>query len=1717
MRTTLLRVSATLVLALALFTSPATAQVIFSEDFSSIPLNADGYATAASQGFTAINVDGTAPDLGNANGSGIPFPTEGWFISGSGLGGDTALISTSWISPAGQVDRYVALPQLTMGTNNQLRWTARSADGGFLETYEVRISTTTPTEAGFLANPAIATITNELDVDNPRSLFIPSTYDNQPVFIAFRNISDDKFWIVLSELEVEINLAASNDIGISSIFTGEYTSYAESQIRPIPISAEVENLGANNATNVQVRLDILEISNAPVNVLTQTTITNPTIAPGNTNVFNFPNWTPTDTGAYFIRFITSMTQTDGNTTNDTASTFILVDEETFARDDAILFGSVDGNLGFGVNAAGADIGNTFELTASDDLQSVTFFVSTADIGNTISANVYNFSPTTGVGTLVASTVTQNIVTAADTAGLYELAIAGGAVTLPAGQYFIGVRGANQVGLNDNNYTPGTIWGGDPVGGFFQLDTITGQNFAGAFLIWANLNTTSTAVAPVVDFSGTPTTVTVGGTVDFTDLSTGSPTQWAWLFPGSVQAASTAQNPTGITYNTVGQFAVSLEASNATGSDIETKNLYINVIAGGGPCANPDTLNYPLVNATAASLFGAGTGFVSGTNAANLQVGQYYPGSGNVESVSIWFGYKDIIGAPDNYDLSVYAVGLDSLPVGAPLASITLNSATIDTSAQFATGFSDFIFSPAPAVTNGFVIAMEVDGPAKNDTLVIVSNGQNDAGGNGAGVLQTNTGVWAKSRNFWSFGPGNPADFDLFMFPVLCPSTVPTCNVTVSETANTDNTSCNGTPSGSYTVTAAGGTAPYTYNNGTASNNNGIFVGATGAYSITVTDALACTATISGTVAAIPATVNANVSAVTPNTSCGAPNGSYTVVGSNGAGQYTYTDGSTTNSNGIFTGVVGAFSVTVTDANGCSETTSGTVADNQPNITVTESANTPNTSCGTPNGSFTVVGGNGAAPYTYSDGSTTNQTGVFNNLVGTYTATATDANGCSATTSVTVADNQPTISGSQTASTPNSACGTPNGSATITASGGVAPYTYNDGSTSNTTGSFTNVVGMFTVSITDANGCTGSVMANVVDNATTLTVTQSTSTPNTACGTPNGAVTLTASGGAAPYTYNDGASSNTSGVFNGVVGTFTVTVTDVNGCTGSTSASVADNATVVSLTATSNTPNTSCLTPNGALTVTASAGTAPYTYTASGSSNTTGSFTGLVGMINVTVVDANGCAGSLMVTVADNTPTINVNTTPTANTSCGTPNGAVSTNSSSGTAPYTYDLDGDINTTGSFGSLAPNTYTVDVTDANGCTASSTFTIANNAPTSLTVTESANTPSTSCGAPDGSVTASATGGTAPYTYTAQGSSNNNGTFSNTVGSFNISVVDALGCTGTLSVTIADNAPTITVTEVPGSREPNTSCDANNRNGEVSISASGGTAPYTYLDAASGNSNTNGVFDELFGSVSFNITDANGCTGTITIAITDNSGTLTVTESAKSPNTSCATPNGSVTLGVSGGSSPYTYSDGNSTGPNNQFDGLSGGNFSVTVTDATGCTGTITATINSNTASPTVTVATTDETSSATADGSATATGADGTTPYTYSWSNGGSGAAITSLTGGPYSVTVTDANGCTGTAGFVIGTGVGIDGIDNLIGFELFPNPTSGMVTIKVALGNAEEVNIEWMNILGERITVENFSNTTNIDQQFDLSGVAKGIYLAKITVGDKVKVEKVIVK
>lgn len=722
---------------------------------------------------------------------------------------------------------------------------------------------------------------------------------------------------------------------------------------------------------------------------------------------------------------------------------------------------------------------------------------------------------------------------------------------------------------------------------------------------------------------------------------------------------------------------------------------------------------------------------------------------------------------------------------------------------------------------------------------------------------------------------------------------------VSATASHTPIGCAGGMS-TVTVSASGGVPPYT--------GTGTFSKPAGTHQFIVTDANGCSTTVSQTITQPP---QLSASATTGAYNCGTGQTAVTITASGGTPPYTGT--------GSFNVGSGSHQFTVTDANGCTATTSVQVLGASYALTATATATS--ITCNGGMSTVTVAASGGVPPY--------QGTGQFTRAAGTYNFTVTDANGCTGVATVTIT--QPNQLQATAVVAPMT-CISNTTTVTITATGGTAPY--------QGTGVFNRSVGNYSFTVTDANGCTTNVAA-VVNAAVAPTVT-AVATPITCNGTTS-TVTVTATGGTPPYTGT--------GVFNLPAGTHTLTVTDANGCAGTANLNITQPSALV---ATATAPPISCTSGSTTVTVNATGGTPPY--------QGTGTFVRTPGTYNFTVTDANNCSSVATITVnAGGQITVSANTTPIL---CNGGTSTVTVTASGGAPPYVG--------TGVFNHTA-GTYTFTVTDANNCSGSASVTITQ--PGTLTATATV-TPMT-CSASSTTVTVAATGGTAPY----QGI----GVFNRTPGTYSFTVTDANGCSSQVSATVtAATGPVVSAVATP--------ILCNGGSSTVTVTATGGTPPYVGT----------GVFNHTAGTYTFTVTDANNCSGSAAVTITQ-PGTLTATATV-APMT-CTASSTTVTIAATGGTPPYQ-----GTGVFNRTPGT----YSFTVTDANGCSSQVSATVNSATAPVVSAIATPILCNGGTSTVTVSATG--GTPPYV--------GTGVFNHTAGTYTFTVTDANGCGGSASVTI---------------------------------------------------------------------------------------------
>ena len=895
------------------------------------------------------------------------------------------------------------------------------------------------------------------------------------------------------------------------------------------------------------------------------------------------------------------------------------------------------------------------------------------------------------------------------------------------------------------------------------------------------------------------------------------------------------------------------------------------------------------------------------------------------------------------------------------------------------------------------------------------------------------------------------------------------NSTLTAVVNQPPVLCFGATT-TLTAVANGGFGSYTYSWNTGATTSSIVVGA-GNYCVTVTDGGGCVISACVTVSENPELM---LNVPTPQVVCNGSTATVTAMVSGGQAPYSYlwSNNQTTQS---ITALAGNYTVTVTDAIGCNKSASVTISQATPlNVTTTS---TPVLCFGANNGTATANVSGGTPNYLYSWSPYGGSSATASNLLtGTYTVTVTDAIGCTQSMSVTVMEPAP-LNATVTINNHVSCYNGNDGSATVNPTGGTSPYFYSWSPTGGSGQSATNLVaGNYVISITDINGCSQNVSTTITQP--TPLVGSLVSITDVSCnGGNNGSATVSASGGSPGYTYfwSPNGGTNATGV-NLTAGSYTVTITDIKGCTTQVTATITE---PLALAATiSNSTNVSCNGGNnGTATATVTGGTSPYTYvwntnpvqTSATASNLP------IGSYFVTVTDSKGCVTTSSAVTITEPPLLTITASPSSSISCNTTI-TISASASGGSGAYNY-LWNNSATTSSI-TVGTGTYSVVVTDGNGCTAiDSVSVMASNS----TLLVNIPTPANICNGTTTTITANATGGFGGYTYMWNTSAVSSSIIVG-AGIYCVTVTDAGGCQANACVTVTQNTPvtasigtppivcvgdsttitatgsggqspysflwntsettasiskpagtyTVTVWDVTGStcsatttvtitEEPpinisitasHVSCYGGN-NGQASAFVSGGMPGYTYSWSPFGGS-TSVASNLIPGTYTLVVTDAIGCQSTSTTTITQPLSPVEVTISSN--NVTCyGLIDGNATGNATGGYPPYSYYWSPLGVSTPSTSGLSPGTYSITVADSTGCYTTSSVTITEPT--ELMLSGTTTNANCNNNDGSATVIATGGTTPYTYSWTpSGGNGSTASNLVSGSYTVSVTDSNNC-----------------------------------------------------------------------------------------------------
>jgi hypothetical protein len=454
----------------------------------------------------------------------------------------------------------------------------------------------------------------------------------------------------------------------------------------------------------------------------------------------------------------------------------------------------------------------------------------------------------------------------------------------------------------------------------------------------------------------------------------------------------------------------------------------------------------------------------------------------------------------------------------------------------------------------------------------------------SGLASPTTGRIA-FRYFVPNGGPSGANSDLIGIDDFVYTPVPSCNLTATASANN---AMGGAPNGTVTLNVTNGTAPYTYlwaSGQVTQNLSGL---APGTYSVTVTDAAGCTASASSNVSNLTGpTVLSNSNVVS----------SYQVVNGGFTPQWVCQNDTLYSDGGIMkiylesgaTMITGGGIDTIYAKTGATIVMNGGIHRiyHEPGVNLVM---------------------NGGTPTLFPCPSL-----VFN-------YTQAPANGCAPV---------PVCNLSLNTTNTNIDCfGQASGSVSVNVVGGTAPLTYawSNGATSQTVNNLPS--GSYTVTVTDANGCTEQMSVTITQPQSSLSTTAT--QVNVLCfGNPSGSIDLSVSGGTGPYVYSWSNGSTTQDISNLAGGSYTGTVTDVLGCTASTSVTITE-PTALSITTTS---TDEMMGMDGTATVTVTGGTPNYMYYWMPGGATMASISGLAaGTYSIMVLDANGCGDTLEVVV-----------------------------------------------------------------------------------------------------------------------------------------------------------------------------------------------------------------------------------------------------------------------------------------------------------------------------------------------------------------------------------------------------------------------------------------------------------------------------------------------------
>ncbi|WP_258099171.1 OmpA family protein [Marinoscillum pacificum] len=826
------------------------------------------------------------------------------------------------------------------------------------------------------------------------------------------------------------------------------------------------------------------------------------------------------------------------------------------------------------------------------------------------------------------------------------------------------------------------------------------------------------------------------------------------------------------------------------------------------------------------------------------------------------------------------------------------------------------------------------------------------------------------------------------------------NPFVATIIDQQNVMCNGDATGSIKLNVTGGVQPYTFkwNNGaTAQNLSNLTAGK---YSVLITDAMGCTQSIETEITQ-PPVMKVELVAVEDVSCSGGYNGSINISVTGGKTPYRYKWSNGATSQDLENIPAGTYKLYVMDAYGCSdENIEVTVAEPEP-ITASITSVTNINSYGLSTGAIDLSISGGVQPYKYSwsNGSTTQD--ISQIPAGNYSVFIVDANECEVYLNATVT--QPPQLNVLVESVQNILCsGNSTGAIRVSVSGGVQPYTF-EWSNGDSTQNITDVpAGDYSLTVTDANNHRKIITSNISE-PTNLNVNVDHIEHVKIFGQKTGAVDITVTGGVRPYTYQWNNGSSSQDLKEMAAGRYELLLTDANGCTVNTIAQIEEPQELVA--SISDVTNVFCNGDNkGAIRVSVSGGVTPYQFRWSNGERTQDIEDVIAGVYTLKITDANGSVKNLEAEIKQPS-SLNASITSQIHNDCyGEQQGSIAVSVSGGVPPYSYSWSNGA-TANSIESLAAGDYDVIIRDSVGCEQRLMATIEQ--PEELVAKVESIRNITCNGEAEGKIEVDVTGGTSPYRFKWNNGSETRNLNQVLAGEYSLEVYDANDCYVKLDAEITE--PTLLTVQLD--TIVHNLCK-DDKQGMVEISVSGGVTPYEYR--WSNGERSEDLVDVIADTYTVIVKDANGCTQELTAEVLEPQ-LLSIVVDSISHVPCSGDETGYFSVQAAGGVAPYKFSWSNgATG--NVLQNVKAGKYEATVTDANGCSATISDFINEPPALISGISAITDIQCYGDSSGAIYITALEGVGPYEFEWSNGATTKDITGLMAGDYQLKITQGNGC-----------------------------------------------------------------------------------------------------